>query len=306
MLNINTPKSVVALCNKAISIIEPESSVEEETKIPEVVPLYVAVDHVKPDRRQWLEALDKSKLIETCEMYAEVIDKSFKSRFLDYEEIENPVQRALELATIGRAQIRAVGHPHNKKKVMVKSAGVEQLLGYCEVEILDFNGVANGTSFYLSSPFLRPVTDQTYEEERIAENRDLRKANTMLLEEKETLKRKLFEKESEIPAQTQRYEPKKVAKKVRRQGPAGHAMSSADGNFLWEDSPKEVKERPFKCPSCASRFTNKHGLSQHKYQQHKGQNNTPNMKLCEVCHFSFAVNNFSHHKCQKTSTLAKG
>jgi hypothetical protein len=301
---MNTIRSISELQNKAIPTVEPEALGDARAKIPEVIPLYVAVDHINPDRMQWLKEMDKQKLIETCLMYAECVDSAFKKNFLTSEPIENPVQRALEFACVGRAQIEAVGHCHHKKKVLVKSAGVNDLLGFCEVEIMDFKGVANGNSFYLASPFLRPLSSQTYDEERIAENRDLRKANSTLQEEKEILRRRLAEKESSVQ-QPVNYEPKKAAKIVRRQGPAGHQMSSADGNFLWEDCPKEVKERPFKCPTCASRFTNKHGLNQHKYQQHKGENQTANMKLCKDCQFSFAVNNFSHHKCKKTSTQAK-
>jgi hypothetical protein len=148
----------------------------------------------------------------------------------------------------------------------------------------------------MASPLLRPAIDRSWEEDLIAEARDLRRANAAMQEEKVELKRQLSEKRPPVE-----YEPRKVVKKMRREGP-DLRMSVADGNGLWEDHPDVVKESRYKCPFCAKRYSSKPSLSQHKYQSHNGVGNTPKMKLCNVCGFHFAVNNFKVHKCVKSGS----
>jgi hypothetical protein len=254
-------------------------------------------------------------------MYAETIDRAIESRSSDFESPENPVERSIQLLSEGYAEIHYVHHVHHKKKVIVKSCGVENLQGYNEVEVLTFSGVPNGNSFYLPSCHLRPVPDYTWEENQIAENQDMRKANDRLKRENESLKMSIATTSTSIatsataiydPATAARisqssadspddlYDPRQVLERLPRPGPDVR-MSAADGNGLWTERPEIVEEKPFPCTFCGKRYKTSGVLSSHRFTQHGGPNNTVKMKHCDKCQYDVPYNNFKHHqsKCAK-------
>jgi hypothetical protein len=216
----------------------------------------------------------------------------------------------MDFVSVGRAQIHKPGSTLHKLQCMVKSAGADYLLGFCEIEPLQFNGMPNGNAVYLSSTFLRPFVDSSVEELLIGENHDLQKKTTRLEAEIKLLRNADNTATSAagadtpgadtpvaVAAEREDHEPTRaLARQLPRPGP-DLRMSVADGSGLWQNNSVATNKKPFNCPICSRGFKSTHGLSVHKYAAHGGVDNGPRLKECQICHLAFPVNNFKKHDC---------
>jgi hypothetical protein len=216
---------------------------------------------------------------------------------------EDPVKHCIDLVAVGRAQIHKPGSQLHKQQCMVKSAGADFLLGFCEIEPLSFNGKPNGNAVYLSSTFLRPFVDSSVEEMLKSENHDLQKKNKRLEVEIKLLRNadstapSAADTPVAVATRREDHEPTRaVARPMPRPGP-DLRMSVADGSGLWQNNSVAANKKPFNCPICSRGFKSTHGLSVHKYAAHGGVDNGPRLKECQICHLGFPVNNFKKHDC---------
>jgi hypothetical protein len=286
------------LSNKSIPVIHalPKS---QKAQSPSCIPLYVACDDIKSGSREAFSKFDKEELLNVTCMYAEVVDGVVKTSTRK-KHPQNPVSKAMQLVSIGHAQIDRVGSHNHKNKCVVKSTGIEELKGYCEVEILDYHGVPNGSAFYIASCHLRPIPNYKWETKLTDELKELRKTNAKLVEQNESLQAKTAKAQTvqDEPNAGPVYDPKKVTTKMPRPGP-DLRMSAADGNGIWKPREPAV-EKPFLCTLCGKRYKSSHSLANHRYHYHGGIDKKPKIKRCEKCKEMCPMNNFARHKCDNS------
>jgi hypothetical protein len=284
------------LANKSIPVIHALPT-SQKAKSPACIPLYVACDNIKPGSREAFAKFDKKELLNVTCMYAEVVDGVVKTSTRK-KHPQNPISKALQLVKIGHAQIDRVGSHNHKNKCVVKSTGIEELKGYCEVEVLDYHGVPNGSAFYIASYHLRPIPDYKWESELTDELNQLKKTNAKLVNENESLKARPVDTVQDEPNPGPGYDPKKVTTKMPRPGP-DLRMSVADGNGMWKPREPAV-EKPCLCTLCGKRYKSAHSLANHRYHYHGGIDKMPKTKNCEKCKELCPLNNFARHKCDKS------
>jgi hypothetical protein len=228
---------------------------------------YVSQDHVERFSR-----LDK-ELLNVSLMYNEVVDGMLNppTRERDRSEVpENPIKRSIDLVKAGHARIYRIGSHLHKQTCVVKSAGKGKLQGYCEIEMLDFHGVPNGSAYYMPACHLRPVADYSWDDSMKSEIQELKRANRELENQIETLKSVQTKR-----VLTENHQSRLLAQELPRMEP-DLRMSAADGAGAW----KNAVENPYKCTICIGKYKSSHGFAVHCYNEHGGDNNTRRMKHC--------------------------
>jgi hypothetical protein len=298
-----------ALLNKAIDVVHALPASEMTPEKPTKIPLYIACDDMESCSREKLSAFDKEKLLDLTMMYGELVDGRTKKKSKQThrnsdtkttggEVAVNPVQRAADLLKIGHAQIDRLGHYNHKNKVVVKSTGLDTLRGYCEVEVLDFQGQPNGRAFYFTSCHLRPLIDYSWKNDMTERISQLEKENAKLAEENVSLQRKVGTgREVQVVQLKKTYDPKKATKKIRSNGP-DQRLSAADGNGQWRNDRPENKQ-PYQCQFCNKKYKTSGSLSSHRYLYHGAADKTEAMAKCKDCQLDFPKNNFKKHNCTK-------
>ncbi len=189
----------------------------------------------------------------------------------------------------------------NKEEAKVKEVGYGDLNEFNVIERKSFSGCSTNKFVYLHSKYLTSVKE---EEEREVEYLK-RKCSEL---ERKLKKTERANNNSAALLPTHPYVPKdlteQVGKKARHE--IKNVSSVADGIGSFEENPKTVSEKPFKCPTGQKRYLTRRSLNSHthKFNYHSGEASVH----CTFCKFDVPKGAFYKHQrpCAKEKSEGAG
>jgi hypothetical protein len=270
MIATENPRDLPVFLNESVEV--------RSTPKPDQSELYIGCNEESAVLDAAFGQLEPEHLLRAVRMYSEVVDNVLKIQ--PAKEDNNPILKSMEIARKGVARIDCPGLSCHGAKCVVKSVGLYRLKGYNEIEVVDANDIPDGNGFYIGSVYLKPIQDQSSDQDLSQEIRALQSANSELVAANQELQEQLQSLQSEPIA-----------------GPSGLSQARLTSLSSEAQSNMLVTTRQAQCDICGKYYGNRHSLATHKNRKHKPRIPPP-MQHCERCNRYFEAALFLQHTCQ--------